>query len=699
MFEKLALGAMALFMACKVFAVQLSPQEALARMNNTQSQAKGIVSDNTPMQLAYTSSFNGNNTYYVFNKDNNEGYVILSADDCMPAVLGMVDRGSFDIDKVPENMKWWLSQYDISISDYASKGKKYVSSATKQNIAPLLGNIAYGQYEPYNDLCPQYDGKKAITGCVATAMAQIMRMHKWPERGTGMNEYECKLLISHAIRSADDIKPITLKTDFTQSIYQWDKMPETYNGNESPEEKQAIARLMYDCGVAANMGYGLYSSGANINDALVALIKHFNYDRNALLINRQYYVDAEWEDLIFENLNKGLPIFFVGTDWESNGGHALVIDGYQANDNLFHFNWGWDGEDNGFFLMTRNDDTEKLPKHHYDRQYAILNLKPASEPFDENKECEFPWTVSYPYEFRTSNYSSGWKKMEKIDRISRSELKEIAKSGYPLVLVGRPFITRYDGFSNREYAIGIKFQSDKYEFVETIYEGEATLTTIFDAIRLTSFNIPKNGKYTATFLYKDLTAGDTEWKEMNYLPGIEKPVIEIYGVEEGLYIADKPELIYEGKVITNEVLPVKPNKNDYTIRVKFWDSMGSDERKIDCKTFLYGQVLSETKSVTIPAISKDATQTVDFTISPEKLKHGMQFYVSFYESGEMIPYLTGDELSFYVAEVEVPAGIDGITQDNDNKVPEVIYDLYGRKVKNMKKGGIYITGGKKIIAK
>ena len=687
MFEKLAFGAIALFMACKVFAVQLSPQEALARMNNTQSLSKGFVSDKTPMQLAYTSSFNGNNTYYVFNKDNNEGYVILSADDCMPAVLGVIDNGSFDINKVPENMKWWLSQYDISISNYASKGKKYVSSATKQDIAPLLRRIAYGQEEPYNDLCPEYNGRKAVTGCVATAMAQIMRMHKWPKRGTGMNEYECWL----------NDKTITLKTDFTQSIYQWDKMPETYTGVESSEEKQAVARLLYDCGVAVNMGYGLYGSSAFESKAFQAFIKHFNYDRNAILINRHYYYeDAEWEDLIYENLNNGLPIFYVGLGKGAYGEHhAFVCDGYQAKDNLFHFNWGWDGRDNGYFLMATNANDAKSSLYPHE-QVAILNLKPASEPFDENKEVEFPWTVSYPYEFRTSNYSTGWK-ITKIDRISRSEFKETAKKGNPIVLVGKPFITRYNGFSNREYAIGIKAQSEKYEFVETIHEGEATLTTIFDAIRLTSFNIPKNGKYTISFVYKDLTAGDTEWKEMNYLPGIEKPVIEFFGVEEGLYIAEKPELIYEGKVITNDVLPVKPNMNDYTIRVKFWDSMGSDERKIDCKTFLYGQQLSETKTVTLPAISKDATQTVDFTISPEILKYGMQFDVSFYESGEMIPYLTGDEFSFYVGEAQT--GIDTITQNEEKKATEVIYDIYGQKVKSMEKGRIYITGGKKVIAK
>ena len=517
MFEKLACGAIALFMACKVFAVQLSPQEALARMNNTQSLSKGFVSDKTPMQLAYTSSFNGNNTYYVFNKDNNEGYVILSADDCMPPVLGVVDNGSFDINKVPENMKWWLSQYDISISNYASKGKKYVSSATKQNIAPLLGNIAYGQGEPYNDLCPQYNGMKALTGCVATAMAQIMRMHKWPKRGTGMNEYECWL----------NDKTITLKTDFTQSIYQWDKMPETYTGVESSEEKQAVARLLYDCGVAVNMGYGLYGSGAFESNAFEAFIKHFNYDRNAILINRHYYYeDAEWEDLIYENLNNGLPIFYVGLGKGAYGEHhAFVCDGYQAKDNLFHFNWGWDGRDNGYFLMATNANDAKSSLYPHE-QVAILNLKPASEPFDENKECEFPWVVSNPYELRVEDYSSGGN-MVKIESISRAELKDRIQYSYPIQLIGKPFITRYNGFSNRQYAIGIKAKSEKYEYVTTIHEGKVNPVTTFSATYLFNFYILRNGKYTLSLVYKDLTAGDTEWKDMKYLPGIEKPVLEV----------------------------------------------------------------------------------------------------------------------------------------------------------------------------
>ncbi|MBR6919165.1 MAG: Spi family protease inhibitor [Bacteroidales bacterium] len=118
-------------------------------MNTTNSQAKGFATDKSSLQLTYTSTFNGNNTYYVFNKSNEEGYLILSADDCMPAVLGVVEGNSFDYDKLPDNMKWWLSQYDVSISNYSAKGRKYVSSSTaKRDIEPLLGDIQWNQWWP-----------------------------------------------------------------------------------------------------------------------------------------------------------------------------------------------------------------------------------------------------------------------------------------------------------------------------------------------------------------------------------------------------------------------------------------------------------------------------------------------------------------------------------------------------------------------
>ena len=190
MHAKLILSAIALLMASEMFADQLTPEEALARMNTTKSQSKGFATDKSSLQLTYTSTFKGNNTYYVFNKGNEEGYLILSADDCMPAVLGVVEGNSFDYDKLPDNMKWWLSQYDATISNYSAKGKKYVSSTVKKDIEPLLGNIKWDQGAPYNLLCPEIDGYKVPTGCVATAMVQVMGMYQWPKRGYGKNEYK-----------------------------------------------------------------------------------------------------------------------------------------------------------------------------------------------------------------------------------------------------------------------------------------------------------------------------------------------------------------------------------------------------------------------------------------------------------------------------------------------------------------------------
>ena len=527
-------------------------------------------------------------------------------------------------------------------------------------------------------------------------MAQIMRMHKWPERGTGKNEYECNLSVGYI--DAPAYEPITLKTDFSQSIYQWDKMPENYMRFKSSEEKQAVARLMYDCGVAANMEYGLGESGALSRDAYIALIKHFNYDRDALLVSRYYYKDAEWEDLIYEDLSKGLPIYYSGNNLDTGEGHAFVCDGYQAKDNLFHLNWGWDGANNGYFLMASNGDSEKLSPFS-NCQNAILNIKPASEPFDENKEVEFPWTVSHPYEIRISDcYSED--NTSKIESISRSDLDNRARYSNPIMLFSKPFFARCNNYSDRQYAIGIKAKSEKHEYVTTIYEHEFSIASYFDVIYLFNYNIPKNGKYALSLVYKDLTAGDTEWKEMQYLPGIEKPVLEITGAEEGFYILDKPDLIYDGKVVANRLLPVNSNTNDFTIRVKFKTLNESDEKTIECNISAYNggdSNIYETKTVTIPALSNDGTYTADFTFSPEKLIPGMIFFIEFRESDTMIPCLTDADLSFEV--IEAPTGIETITQNKKDKASEVIYNIYGQKVKSMNKGGIYISGGKKFIAK
>ena len=299
MYAKLTLSAIALLMACKTFAVQLTPEEALARMNTTNSQAKGFATDKSSLQLTYTSTFKGNNTYYVFNKSNEEGYLILSADDCMPAVLGVVEGNSFDYDKLPDNMKWWLSQYDASISNYSAKGKKYVSSSTaKQDIEPLLGEIEWNQWAPYNLLCPTVEDQETPTGCVATAMAQVMGMWKWPKRGYGKNEYQLRVPTGYNDDGNRNYGELTLAKDFTQSKYKWERIAPQYDGYEPEEANLAIAQLMYDCGVATNMQYRSNGSGTELSYAVNALVRNFSYDKDIRLEYRKFYDDDVWENMV-----------------------------------------------------------------------------------------------------------------------------------------------------------------------------------------------------------------------------------------------------------------------------------------------------------------------------------------------------------------------------------------------------------------
>lgn len=697
MYAKLMLCAVALFMACKVLAVQLTPQEALARMNSTKTHAKGVVSDDSSMQLVYTSTFKGNNTYYVFNKGNEDGFVILSADDSMPAVLADVEGASFDYDKIPENMKWWLSQYDYSIYSYATKGKKYVSAEAKTDIAPLLGGIAWNQDFPYNLKCPEYEGFNAFTGCVATAMAQIMRMHKWPKQGTGKCEYDCDFQYDYDYDNDTPLtKTITLSADLSKSTYQWDKMPETYFGLETMEQKFAVAQLMYDCGVASEMSYGLSGSGAYDSNAYRALIVNFNYDKNAKCLERYLYEDDEWETMVYENLRKGLPLFYGGA--ANNGtAHAFVCDGYRADGNLFHFNWGWGGLDDGYFLMSGRDSTAILnPTGEEDSSYsifqsAIFDLKPATEPYTEN--CEFELVVSRPYGI----YACDEDKQKDV------KASKIDRSVSMFSVGGDNFFLQYPGFEAHDYAIGIKFKSETDAFVCTLLNDRFYPLTITYSWHVNVDDILKNGKYTVSFVYKDITAGNTEWKDAKYEPGIEKPVVEIVGTEPIIYIPEKIQVVYDGKVVDQNVA-FNPNKKEFTVnmKVKALKDIGEQRLSMDIAMYDYGDMfVRERKPVVLPASKKGEVHDVSIHFSDNRLQPGVYCSISvWYDMGRgpaTIPFNSNNYLRFSF--VDSTTGIEIFTQNVDKKATEAIYDIYGRKVGSMKKGGVYIVNGKKIIVK
>jgi hypothetical protein len=317
------------------------------------SLQKAPASSNSKMQLAYSSkkTNDSNALYYIYNKGNKNGYVIISGDDRAKTVLGYADDGDFDFSILPESAKEWLKFYESEITslpevEYPTTKVVRSTVATKNNeyptfISPLLGNIKWSQTAPYNNLCPIIDSTKnvrAMTGCVATAMAQVMRYYKWPVKGTG----------SHSYKTSSYNLPLSL--DFYNTTFDWNNISETYDSNST--QNNAVATLMYNCGVAINTDYAQSSSASSI-DVAIALSTYFGYDKNIQIYSRDYCSRTKWVEMLKTELSAARPILYGGVN-SSSVGHMFVCDGYDEN-GLFHFNWGWGGYANGYFEISALD--------------------------------------------------------------------------------------------------------------------------------------------------------------------------------------------------------------------------------------------------------------------------------------------------------------------------------------------------------
>lgn len=327
--------------------------------------SKAPASTASGLTLTYTSNKSTvksgtKSLYYVFDKGGDNGFVIVSADDRAKTILGYSDSGHFDFSALPANMKEWLAGYEAEISNLpdtviptvsfseavVSKLKAEKTAAFLTSVSPLLGNIKWNQGAPYNNLCPIIDsikGTRAVTGCVATGMAQVMRYHKWPVQGVGSNSYTTSTL------------KIPLSLDFSKTTFDWDNMSETYSSTSTAVQNNAVATLMYNCGVGVNMNYNT-SSGASTPNMAIALKTNFGYDANLQHYSRNYYNRPEWINLLKTELNASRPILYRGNTNDS--GHLFVCDGYDTND-LFHFNWGWGGTSNGYFQVSALDPSEQ----------------------------------------------------------------------------------------------------------------------------------------------------------------------------------------------------------------------------------------------------------------------------------------------------------------------------------------------------
>ena len=269
--------------------------------------------------------------YFVFNENSGNGYVVVAGDDRATAVLGYSDQGAFNPADVPDGLQYILDCYaqDMKyLRQHPGAQKAPARSARSHAVRPLMHSL-WNQGTPYNDLCPTYtkDGTtyRAVTGCVATAAAQIMYYHKWPEHGTGSHSYECSV-------NKTDTKQ--LSADFEHTTYRWDQMLDSYDSNYTSAQANAVATLMYHIGVASEMGYGS-TSGVSITNMMRALRDHFGYSKAMTYYSRSGYNITDWEKLLDNEIDNNRPVLYSG--YTPSGGHAFVFDGYDRN-GYYHVN-------------------------------------------------------------------------------------------------------------------------------------------------------------------------------------------------------------------------------------------------------------------------------------------------------------------------------------------------------------------------
>lgn len=314
-----------------------------------QKQLSGL---NTPLRgeaeltLVYTSSgvvtraTPSQQDLYVFarNGGRENGYVVVAGDDLLPEVLGYSFESRFVTDSMPSQLSLWLQRCTEWVKEAREAGKPFIPSVLEQEttpIEPLLGTIGWDQVAPFNALTPKIGDQHAPVGCVATALAQIMRYTCWPRKGRGAIKY-----------TSSEGQTYYQKFD---AEYDWAHMPNQLTTKSPVVERRAVATLMRDVGMAVRMNYKLESSGAYTENALVGLRKYFRYGNQLQYRMQDFTPYHEWVLLCLNELKAKRPVYYAAAAVGS--GHAFVCDGYDGH-GRFHFNWGWSGLSNGYFYLT-----------------------------------------------------------------------------------------------------------------------------------------------------------------------------------------------------------------------------------------------------------------------------------------------------------------------------------------------------------
>ena len=330
----------------------------------SQKGDKAITESSMREVWAMPNEVSGTPALYVFNTADERGFVVVSGSDCISPIVAYSTEGAFDPEDIAPAFRWWLEQVAAPIAYAQNEGLEadaevseewrvldeerlpYFGQNSKEVIKLL--STTWNQEPLYNDLCPSDDGGKSVTGCVATAMAQIIRYWEYPHVGRYTHSYKWN--------------GQTLTVDYSSTYYDYDLMPNSLSSSSSDEEIYATAQLNYHCGVAVDMSYSSYMSGAVSQNVPPALYKYFKYEKDSMqLISRSESrfrnnnsqtapnaKDTLWVNTIKDQIMMGRPVYYTGCDPDPSSGkdarHAFVCDGWNTSTKTLHFNWGWGGK-------------------------------------------------------------------------------------------------------------------------------------------------------------------------------------------------------------------------------------------------------------------------------------------------------------------------------------------------------------------
>ncbi|MBO7115508.1 MAG: leucine-rich repeat protein [Prevotella sp.] len=368
--RKVYIVLISLFFSLMSFAGEVTEEQAFQK---AQQFMKGKQFKQTNLRRA---SSTGDKAYFVFNVENNGGFVIVAGNDLMPEVLGYAEQGNLNLSKVPDNVKWLLDYYariaqsmkkspmdNIVYERVASRRR---ASAQLTELIPLM-KTEWDQTGVYQQHCPEIGGNKALTGCVATAMAQVVNFYQWPLNSV-------RSTVGYKSNKDDKSKPQLELETLPARKFNWFNMSD-----------DDIAWLMRYCGQSVLMNYNTDESSAYATSIPGALISVFNFSKGADIVNRNEFTDEEWEQALYHEIELGRPVIYSG--YKNKSGHTFVLHGYK--DGKFYINWGWGGNLDGYFALTAltpgsMDFTEE--------QNAVVGVQPASNNdinYDEKPEIGF----------------------------------------------------------------------------------------------------------------------------------------------------------------------------------------------------------------------------------------------------------------------------------------------------------------------